>query len=70
MSVHPHLPVVLSSDGYLVTVMQLPSLASYHGIMTSFMRDITRYVQVQVTFLWSNSDEIHCRKKSLKIFRL
>ena len=50
MAVHPHLPVVLSSDGYLVTVMQLPSLASYHGIMTSFMRDITRYVQVQVTY--------------------
>ena len=48
MSVHPHLPVVLSSDGYLVTVMQLPSLVSYHGIMTSFMRDITRCVQVQI----------------------
>lgn len=50
MAVHPHLPVVLSSDGYLVTVMQLPSLASYHGIMTRFMRDITRYVQVQVKY--------------------
>ena len=44
VAVHPHLPVILSSDGYLVTVMQLPPVASYHGIMTGFMRDITRCV--------------------------
>lgn len=42
VSVHPRLPIILSSDGYLVTVMQLPSVASYQGVMTGFMRDITR----------------------------
>ncbi|XP_078354068.1 uncharacterized protein LOC144638717 isoform X1 [Oculina patagonica] len=44
VAVHPYLPVVLSSDGYLVTVMQLPPVASYQGIMTGFMRDVTRLV--------------------------
>ena len=42
VSVHPLLPVILSSDGYLVTVMQLPPVASYHGVMTGLMRDVTR----------------------------
>lgn len=53
VAVHPHLPVILSSDGYLVTVMQLPPVASYHGIMTGFMRDITRCaVHFKSDFIW------------------
>ena len=43
MSVHPHLPIILSSDGYVVTIMQLPSAASYQGVMTGFMKDVTRF---------------------------
>ena len=48
VAVHPYLPVILTSDGYLVTVMQLPPVASYHGIMTGFMRDITRCVLLEL----------------------
>ncbi|XP_068726687.1 uncharacterized protein [Montipora capricornis] len=44
VSVHPHLPIILSSDGYVVTIMQLPSAASYQGVMTGFMKDVTRLV--------------------------
>ena len=50
VSVHPYLPVILSSDGYLVTLMQLPPSASYHGVMTGFMRDVTRYALLNWPF--------------------
>ena len=52
VSVHPRLPIILSSDGYLVTVMQLPSVASYQGVMTGFMRDITRFALMKCCFLY------------------
>ena len=54
VSVHPHLPIILSSDGYLVTVMQLPSVASYQGVMTGFMRDITRFALMKSVSLYNN----------------
>ena len=58
VAVHPHLPVILSSDGYLVTVMQLPPVASYHGIMTGFMRDVTRCVlHFKSGFIWLWTDD-------------
>lgn len=54
VSVHPYLPVILSSDGYLVTVMQLPPVASHYGVMTGFMRDVTRCVLVLNLVILSN----------------
>ncbi|XP_048582727.1 uncharacterized protein LOC5517350 isoform X2 [Nematostella vectensis] len=44
IAVHPHHPVFLISDGYLVTVLQLPGNVSHAGLMTALMSDVKRLV--------------------------
>ena len=68
MSVHPRLPIILSSDGYLVTVMQLPSVASYQGVMTGFMRDITRFALMKSVIICCFLYEQKCMPLSAFFF--
>ncbi|KAK3727848.1 hypothetical protein QZH41_001625 [Actinostola sp. cb2023] len=37
VTVHPNLPIIFTTDGYLVTVMQLPGNASYKEVMAMLM---------------------------------
>lgn len=68
VSVHPRLPIILSSDGYLVTVMQLPSVASYQGVMTGFMRDITRFALMKSVIICCFLYEQKCMPLSAFFF--
>lgn len=68
VSVHPRLPIILSSDGYLVTVMQLPSVASYQGVMTGFMRDITRFALIKSVIICCFLYEQKCMPLSAFFF--
>ena len=40
VAVHPTLPLLLTSDGYIVTVMQITTGANYPGVMSALMQDV------------------------------